>query len=104
MLGMRRHDSTPIFRYGIVEVGLKVAGRKPGEIFDFCGQVQLPQRQSALDSIGLVSRVAFDHQWLEVGPGGVNGGGPAGGSGTDYDDFFRHSSRVLYPLSCVAYN
>jgi hypothetical protein len=50
-----------------------------GVVLDVGGQRQLPAGRTALDH-------ALDQQRLEVGAGGVDGGGQPGGAGADDDD------------------
>ncbi len=55
----------------------QVAGRKPREILDFRGEIQLAQGQGTFHAVFFSDR-PFHHQRVQVGPGAVDGSGPAG--------------------------
>jgi hypothetical protein len=67
------------------EVMAEVAGGEAGVVFHLGGEGELAQRERAALAI-VFGDGAFEHQRIEVGAGGVDGGGPAGRAATDDDD------------------
>ena len=65
-----------------------------GEVLDVGGQHQLPA-----GLIGCARRLALDHEWVQVGARGVDGGSEAGRAGADDDDVMvAHAWSSTYRL------
>ena len=68
-------------RKSTISSGPMIAVGEAGEVLDLGGEHEL-----AAGLVGGGGRLALDDQRGEVGPGGVDGGGEAGGAGPDDDD------------------
>ena len=72
------------------QVVAQIAGGEAGIVFHFRGQGKLAQRQRSANAV-VLGDGALEHQRLEVGAGGVNGGRPACRAAANDDQMLGNS-------------